>query len=85
MILSMKILAYLAAPGHGTVTPVDLGRQMGITWQSAASRAQILERDGLIRIKRYGKMTSYEITDKGRAEAAETAEGLAEIDKMAKE
>jgi predicted transcriptional regulator len=78
MILSMKILAYLAAPGHGIVTPVDLGRQMGITWQSAALRVRMLEQDGLVRIRHYGKQTSYEITDKGRAEAA----GQAERDKL---
>jgi predicted transcriptional regulator len=71
VILSMKILAYLAGGNHGVVTPTSLGQEMGTTWQAAASRMRVLERNGLVKIRHYGKQTSYEITDRGRAEVAE--------------
>jgi hypothetical protein len=49
------------------VTPHDLGRALGCSWQRAARTAGQLRRIGLVSISSLPKQTSYELTGQGAA------------------
>jgi Mn-dependent DtxR family transcriptional regulator len=57
------------------VTPQDAGRRLDVSWQKVVRIAGPLERMGLIRVKRMGKMTIYRITPSGLACVTENLPG----------
>jgi DNA-binding MarR family transcriptional regulator len=60
-----KALAALAKPQ--TITPQELGRLTGTTWQQAVRTARQLKKFGLVTVRSLPKQTSYELSGQGEA------------------
>jgi len=65
-----KALAYLATYRGHVVTPSELSRHLGTSWQKAAVTAGELRKLGLVTVTSMPKQTNYQITGQGDAAVA---------------